>query len=671
MKLVATKRTRQRLGVRRAATLGESGYCGATCVGLRFWPPAAAFSWSSLLATLHGIIMSGSNIYNHVGYEESMARVVWAANILYYLVGERNQSQLFPELDEEDFDGDDFDAETENEVVLTGSGDSVRSKFLDCVAELASPSKGWDYVVATGLKESVDSIEIGIARNDGFHIAGGLQSTTSHAKKSNMQYLDHLQKYLASATEESICGQSLTWFDCLAIEYNCERIDYWTASATRCIASLRPFQEDHAEDYTSTFQQAAKMWADLTKLLSYEETGETMPREQIVHSAYQCIASIKVRELLHTIFKSQIGSKLWRILGFIARPVSNCRLLIRIASRLPHFRKVKIIPLLPGPKLKLNPEYLIDITDAWCRLDPAAQPGCELKTLSSFKATFKQDCSRKLSSHAEVQLLSYYVASQLPSIDYFGCSKKSCLLCEGFLQALSRPISTRGRHGICYPAWIVPFTKSEDIIRALQQLEQSLVRQIKTHMKGQPANTFLDQVPQSTIVSDLQSSSLDDISRRMNMMNSEEQHRRMLQRQLRILDGQVPTSRLSAAPIIGSDGSCVMCNSSPAKMSLVSHRPSPTHKLAILFPETDVKPLLTWVPCHRKASSEYEGHGTRAEYETATVRPLLGADDPFPGRIHIEYNPKRDKRLGSGMATWSLSKEGYSIELFTINGVVQ
>jgi hypothetical protein len=82
--------------------------------------------------------MSGSNIHNHVEYEESMARVVWAANILYYLVGERNQSQLFPELDEDDFDGDDFDAETENEVVLTGSGDSVRSKFLDCVAELAS-----------------------------------------------------------------------------------------------------------------------------------------------------------------------------------------------------------------------------------------------------------------------------------------------------------------------------------------------------------------------------------------------------------------------------------------------------------------------------------------------------------------------------------------------------
>lgn len=95
----------------------------------------------------------------------------------------------------------------------------------------------------------------------------------------------------------------------------------------------------------------------------------------------------------------------------------------------------------------------------------------------------------------------------------------------------------------------------------------------------------------------------------------------------------------------------------------MSHRPSPTHKLAILFPETEVNPLLTRVPCYRKASSEYEGYGTRVEYETATVGPLLGPDDPFPGRIYIEYNPKRDRRPGSGMATWSLSKEGYSIEL--------
>ncbi|KAI9740069.1 MAG: hypothetical protein M1818_004820 [Claussenomyces sp. TS43310] len=98
-------------------------------------------------------------------------------------------------------------------------------------------------------------------------------------------------------------------------------------------------------------------------------------------------------------------------------------------------------------------------------------------------------------------------------------------------------------------------------------------------------------------------------------------------------------------------------------MSTLPPRPSPTHKLAISFPETEVKPLLIWVPCHRKASSEYEEYGVTAEYETANLVPLLGKDDPFPGSIHIEYNTKRDKCLGSGMAVWSPKKEGYSIKL--------
>jgi hypothetical protein len=98
-------------------------------------------------------------------------------------------------------------------------------------------------------------------------------------------------------------------------------------------------------------------------------------------------------------------------------------------------------------------------------------------------------------------------------------------------------------------------------------------------------------------------------------------------------------------------------------MPSLSPRPSPSHKLAIFFPETEVKPILIWIECYRKASSEYEQHGIVVEFEIANTRPLLGKDDPFPGSMRIEYNPKRDKALGSGMAAWSFKKEGYCIEL--------
>lgn len=161
-------------------------------------PQTHSYYYSSLSATLQNITMSDK-------YEECIAHVIWAAHILYYLVGERSQTRLLPELDEEeDFDGDELDVKTENKVILTRSGDLVRSRFLDCVAELVSPSKGWDHVIATGLRESIDSIEIDITRNDGFGIAAGLESGTFRAGDADTQYFEHLQRYLASASEESM-----------------------------------------------------------------------------------------------------------------------------------------------------------------------------------------------------------------------------------------------------------------------------------------------------------------------------------------------------------------------------------------------------------------------------------------------------------------------------------
>lgn len=96
-------------------------------------------------------------------------------------------------------------------------------------------------------------------------------------------------------------------------------------------------------------------------------------------------------------------------------------------------------------------------------------------------------------------------------------------------------------------------------------------------------------------------------------------------------------------------------------MSSLFPRPSPSYKLAILFPETEATPLLTWVLCYRKTASENEEYETTFDYEAIAVGPLLGADDPLPGTVSIECNPIRDKILGCGMASWSPRKEGYSI----------
>ena len=113
--------------------------------------------------------MVTTSLYTRHNYQEHVAYVIWAAHILHYIGGERSQTGLLPELDtDEDFDTDELDVETQNDIIDTAPVDSVRSKFLDCVAELLIPSKGWDYVVSVGLRELIESIKLDVARNDGF-----------------------------------------------------------------------------------------------------------------------------------------------------------------------------------------------------------------------------------------------------------------------------------------------------------------------------------------------------------------------------------------------------------------------------------------------------------------------------------------------------------------------
>lgn len=104
--------------------------------------------------------------------EEVIAHVVWAAHILSYLTNKRNNVKLTDEAND-DSDNDEVndhetDCETEKAVILSGSRDSVRRKFLDCIAQFFSHCKGWDGVTVSALREMEDGVEVDIARNDGF-----------------------------------------------------------------------------------------------------------------------------------------------------------------------------------------------------------------------------------------------------------------------------------------------------------------------------------------------------------------------------------------------------------------------------------------------------------------------------------------------------------------------
>lgn len=109
-------------------------------------------------------------------HEESIARVVWAAHILSYLTNNRSHEELHDAENNAEHDSGtdepsdcEGDYETEKTVILSGPRNSVRQKFLDCIAQVLSPCKGWDGVTATAIREGEDGVEVDIARNDGFH----------------------------------------------------------------------------------------------------------------------------------------------------------------------------------------------------------------------------------------------------------------------------------------------------------------------------------------------------------------------------------------------------------------------------------------------------------------------------------------------------------------------
>ena len=112
-----------------------------------------------------------------------LARVVWGAHILSYLhphttdrLDHHPKATTNPggyceeDSDEEDEFEEDIEVgtATQNTNLLTPYDTKIREKFLNCIAELLSHSKGGAIVTATALRENEDNVEVDLARNEGF-----------------------------------------------------------------------------------------------------------------------------------------------------------------------------------------------------------------------------------------------------------------------------------------------------------------------------------------------------------------------------------------------------------------------------------------------------------------------------------------------------------------------
>ncbi|PGH01263.1 hypothetical protein GX51_05318 [Blastomyces parvus] len=201
----------------------------------------------------------GTPVYSH---EECITRVVWAAHLLSYRSNNRNHEEVYGAGDNaEHYNNTNelsdcgTDYETEQTVILSGPRDSVRRKFLDSIAQLLSPCKGWG---------REDGVEVDVARNDGF-----LSDSEISA------YCKMLEEYLTSSAGES------SW----------------------------PGKEPAIEAWTTM--------ADL--ILKFDVDGGVAKFGHLIaQQVYRCVDFAQVRELVLDAFGTQSGLKLWSMLKLIA-----------------------------------------------------------------------------------------------------------------------------------------------------------------------------------------------------------------------------------------------------------------------------------------------------------------------------------------------------------------
>lgn len=240
-------------------------------------------------------------------------------------------------------------------------------------------------------------------------------------------------------------------------------------------------------------------------------SDDPQSRIRLARLAYEFTRSGNIGIIPDTLTKKQ-KSHLWRNLRFLGRPIHNCRLIAQIGLNFPQFRKIEIHHIPRPQPTKLQPEYIISFEDALRRL---GLEECEQKLLSNSKypvptwSSFNSKSKEGLYAHAEVQLLAWHSANphMKPFLDYFGCSKRTCLLCEALMRTHSPIILSRGRHGVCFPDWGIPHPLFVNSPSILITLEHYFVERIRHYVVGKGYNIY-QNVAQSSFVSTLHSQEL-------------------------------------------------------------------------------------------------------------------------------------------------------------------
>lgn len=318
-------------------------------------------------------------------------------------------------------------------------------------------------------------------------------------------------------------------FNETTVEFSANRLDVWVQRLGKLLgplAELPPVSATFPAQGLCDLgvrQDTATPIHDVVKALVWEvrramlanETS-TPARLRIVQLAAVAVQTPEAALMeLESVVPSADPSQVLRCLRLISRISSNLRMLACIANLLPSFRTVIFIKVETPASVRLARSQVANLAKAWKRLGLADGQAIPPSLLNK-GALFRKGCSRAFPVHCEVQLLLRYEndPSLVPSLAYFGCSKKACFLCFHFLSLSSLRPRVRGHHGVCHPLWGVGPTHSEELRKRLQELCEIVKQRIAQHVVS-PSREAPMVVTQSTIVSDVNTGDMVELRRQV------------------------------------------------------------------------------------------------------------------------------------------------------------
>ncbi|KAF4188964.1 hypothetical protein CNMCM7927_009634 [Aspergillus lentulus] len=540
----------------------------------------------------------------------------------------------------DDEDGEDFDDDVDQDFTsadaqpLSTNSDILRQKFLDCICELLSHTKGGKFVTAAALREKENGVEVDIARNNGLDA------------DDNEEYLDSLKQFLAMQARElphpALAEYSHTFLK-TTITYSRTRVDAQGEAVAQLLRGtlFRPLQRSIAREYTvdtcllgccsaplqPVFTHAESL---VVQLLNFDHwsSGQdpSEQRQKMVELAAATVRSPQVTQgALERMLPSVDSHKVIRAWRVLARPVTNLRTLSQIARLLPNFRNITFIPISRPAPVKLQSGQVPTIQEAWKSLGLSRGRGPNRgfpPALTGKSNKFRGSCCSELVTHCEIQLLTRYEAepSLVPTLPYFGCSKKTCFLCESFLELSPLNIRTRGRHGQCHPLWAIQPCDSEDARQRLKHLCKIVKQKIKAR-RNPRHNPPPVAIQQSSAVSELKSADILELVRQSKNLEVVAQQARELREKRQILGlvhGGVP-------------------DASPAGTVPRDVRASTGHPTSSYAPDI----AISWPAAHQRTT----GSASEWGFHFPSFDPYLGPKHGLLSTIPFVENKRRTLEL--------------------------